>query len=118
VSERFPPVLLEHLEDGKRCLLHDTLSVTLRSGRVIIVPAGFITDGASIPRPFRSILSQYGAYLFSAVVHDYLYSVKIMSRKESDLAMLELMERQGIEYPERIAIYTAVRIGGWIRWNR
>ena len=37
------------------------------------VPIGFVTDLASIPRIFWSILRPDGAYTYPAIVHDYLY---------------------------------------------
>lgn len=43
------------------------------SGVVIDVPTSFVTDQASIPREFWSILSPAGRYSRAAVVHGYLY---------------------------------------------
>jgi len=40
------------------------------------VPAGFITDGATIPLLFRWIFSPTGKYFGAAIVHDYLIAVK------------------------------------------
>src|SRR5262245_60709692 len=37
------------------------------------VPAGFVTDFASIPRAFWSLLRPDGRYTHPAIVHDYLY---------------------------------------------
>jgi hypothetical protein len=41
--------------------------------RTIIVPTGFITDLASIPRALYIALPPIGAYDKAAVVHDFLY---------------------------------------------
>ena len=38
----------------------------------IVVPKGFITDGASIPFGFRWLFSSTGRYFGAAIVHDYL----------------------------------------------
>jgi hypothetical protein len=38
----------------------------------ITVPAGYLTDGASVPRVFWSLLPPWGAYGQAAVVHDLL----------------------------------------------
>src|SRR5581483_3844288 len=43
------------------------------SGRMIEVPHGFVTDGASIPRPLWWLLPTWGTYSRAAVIHDYLY---------------------------------------------
>lgn len=44
----------------------------LGSGRAITVPVGFLTDGASVPKLFWSILPNWGTYSRAAIVHDYL----------------------------------------------
>lgn len=40
------------------------------SGEWISVPAGYLTDGASVPRIFWNIIPPWGAYGQAAVVHD------------------------------------------------
>ncbi len=47
----------------------------LGSGLMIEVPAGFVTDGASIPPPLRGLLPPWGRYSRAAIVHDYLLRV-------------------------------------------
>lgn len=44
-----------------------------KSEPIIRVPAGFVTDFASIPRAFWVVLPPTGKYGKAAVVHDYLY---------------------------------------------
>lgn len=44
----------------------------LGSGRIIEAPAGFLTDGASVPRLFWPLLPAWGRYSRAAVVHDFL----------------------------------------------
>lgn len=38
----------------------------------VTVPAGYLTDGASVPRPLWSVIPPWGAYGQAAVVHDLL----------------------------------------------
>lgn len=45
---------------------------SLGSGRLITVPAGFLTDGASIPRVLQGVLPAWGRWSRAAVIHDYL----------------------------------------------
>lgn len=45
------------------------------SGKVITVPAGFETDGATIPAALRTMLAVWGSYGRAACLHDYLYSI-------------------------------------------
>lgn len=39
----------------------------------VVVPKGFVTDLASIPRVFWSLLRPDGEYAYSAIIHDYMY---------------------------------------------
>ena len=40
---------------------------------VIIIPKGFVFDGASIPRPLWGILSPTGLLLIPGLIHDFAY---------------------------------------------
>src|SRR5258708_33483224 len=39
----------------------------------ITVPVGFVTDLASVPRVFWSLLPPAARYSYPAIIHDYLY---------------------------------------------
>lgn len=90
------------------------------SNKFIIVPAGFITDGASIPFPIKTFLAVWGTYGRAAVIHDYLYSLLrqgvpheyAKSRKQADEIFLEAMEVLGTGFFLRYALYYSVRIFG------
>ncbi len=86
----------------------------------IIVPAGFISDGASIPRIFWTIIGSpwSGKYGRAAVIHDYLYYKQIFTRKKSDLIFLEGMKVLGVSWWKRHLMYRAVRMASWIPWNK
>jgi len=46
---------------------------TLPNGVKITIPAGFVFDGASIPRPLWGVLSPVGILLIPGLPHDYAY---------------------------------------------
>lgn len=79
------------------------------------VPKGTVTDGASIPRVFWSVLSPFGEYFKAALPHDFLYTDKNkkFTRKEADDILLEGMEVLGVHPAKRFLIYRAVRWFGW-----
>lgn len=81
----------------------------------ITVPAGFITDGASIPRCFWNILAPFGEYFEAAIIHDFLYTEanRRFTRSQVDLIFKEAMFNVGIGWFTRGLIYRAVRLGGW-----
>jgi hypothetical protein len=79
----------------------------------VIVPIGFVTDFASIPRVGRVLITGHGKDRWGAVVHDYLYSIG-HSRKGADRVFLEALEVSGVGWLKRRAMYRAVRTGGWM----
>ncbi len=88
---------------------------------IILVPAGFKTDFASIPRLFWNILHPAGPHRGAAVIHDYLYNqrhVHKRTRKECDKIFLEAMEALGVSWIKRHTMYRAVRSFGWAAWNK
>ncbi len=76
---------------------------------VIEVPAGFVTDLASVPRIFRIPLPPDGKYAKVAIIHDYLYDNALRTKKEADLIFLDGMAVPGVPKWKRIVIYQAVR---------
>ena len=60
----------------------------------VSVPRGFVTDLATIPRVFFSLLRPDGDYAHAAIVHDYLYWNQEVDRTTADhifkLAMEDL----------------------------
>lgn len=84
----------------------------------VTVPAGFITDLASIPRLTRPVLDRNGASRRAAVLHDWLYCLKKGTRKAADDLFLEAMKADGVGFATRWLMYTGVRTGGWLYWGR
>lgn len=89
----------------------------LHKGDVIVVPAGFITDFASIPQLFWNILPPWGRYGKAAVVHDYLYQTGLLPKKRADEIFIEAMEVLGVNWLTRKIMYQAVNWFGFAAWN-
>jgi hypothetical protein len=82
------------------------------------VPKGFVTDMASIPRVFWSILRPDGNYAYSAILHDYLYWDQTRPRETAD-RIFQLSMRDFKISPSTVStIYQAVRIGGQRSWDQ
>lgn len=82
-----------------------------------IVPEGFRTDFASVPRLPVIYLAFANRGKRPAVFHDWLYEThELGSRLESDIAFLDAMEAELIIPPVRVPMYRGVRIGGASRW--
>lgn len=79
---------------------------------VVVVPKGFRTDYASVPKIFRNIINSYGKHGRAAVVHDWLYSAECplnLTREEADKIFLEIMEECQVAKWKRILMYRLVR---------
>ena len=92
----------------------------------IIIPIGFETDFASIPRGLWNIFPPAGPYGKAAVIHDWMYQyrtvltptgTRLCDRGEADRALREGMEVLGCGWTTRHVIYTGVRLGGWRPWR-
>ena len=76
----------------------------------VIVPKGFVTDLASIPRIFRFLIVKNGRHRAAAIVHDYLCRLKLdFSRVLADKIFREAMKVLGVPRFRRWAMYVAVR---------
>jgi hypothetical protein len=87
----------------------------------VVVPAGFITDFASVPRILWSIYPPTGRYSKATVIHDYLYSAgKSMGydRKFCDKMLLNGMEALDVGFFVRLPMYIGVRLFGFLRFCR
>lgn len=81
------------------------------------VPIGFVTDFASIPRIFWSMLRPDGIYSYAAIIHDYLYWEQYLPKKDCDMILKFLMEEFRINPTIVSAIYQAVNNFGCIAWE-
>ncbi|EDQ8489481.1 DUF1353 domain-containing protein [Salmonella enterica] len=77
---------------------------------VIEVPAGFITDLATIPRIFWSLMPPDGRYAKAAIIHDYLYDNALRTKWEADRIFLDGMTVLGVPRWKRTIMYWAVRL--------
>ncbi len=82
------------------------------------VPAGFETDFASVPRIpiFFMLVGDIASE--AAIIHDYLYSTKQVSRATADKVLREAAKVAGCPQWQAEILYLGVRLGGWYVWNR
>lgn len=102
--------------DGWR-LLHPLVYQSDVAQTTIVVPEGFETDFASVPRlPLAYLLTAESAHQ-AAVVHDYLYGTQEVDRQTADAVFLEAMRASGEPAWRARLMYWGVRLGGGIAWN-
>lgn len=87
--------------------------------KLYIIPVGFKTDFASVPKPLWSFIPSIGTYCEPSLKHDYFYTTKLVKRKEADKFFYQDMIRiQPKRKLRAFVMYTAVRIFGWFRWGK
>ena len=94
------------------------------TGYRICVPAGLITDGASVPQILWSLgFPTDGLHRAGALVHDYLYALQgqdndwLFSREDCDDIFHDLMLRAGVSTARARIMWAAVRACGWWAWS-
>lgn len=116
---RFPPLLQR---DTRRAAVldEDYYYCAWRTGDVIRIPRGFVTDFASIPSFGRILIDRFGGSLEPATIHDWLYSVgagttpeeRQIRRAEADAIFLDALADNGVGLGTRWIMYQAVRLFG------
>jgi hypothetical protein len=85
-----------------------------------VVPEGFSSDGASIPRLFWSLIGSPFSprFLKASIIHDYLYN-RGYDRKKADKKFKELLEVSDVKSWRIYLMYHSVRMfGGVCRWGK
>lgn len=90
----------------------------------ILVPFGFVTDFASVPRVLWTLLPPTGPYGKAAVIHDWLYHYRrilpqprFADRSEADRIFNEAMQVLQVGRWTRWTVYLGVRTSGWQSWS-
>jgi hypothetical protein len=106
------------LDDG-RSIRINTEYYFLLDGKQMCIPAGWVSDGASIPRFLWCSLGSpfVGKHRAGCILHDFLYWSNYQDRKFSDVCMYDMMRADGTAWVRASLIYRGVRMGGWVAWN-
>jgi len=86
------------------------VSLKCSAGGALLVLVGFLVTIAS------AYLLPFGKYTRAAVLHDWLYRNQV-NRRFADHCLYEAMVADKTALWERVAIYTNVRLFGWIAWR-
>jgi hypothetical protein len=88
------------------------------AGQTFTVPAGFVTDLASVPRWPLVYLLAGGTANEASVVHDFLYSTHLVPRAVADAVLKEASLLTGVPKWRAWLMWAGVRIGGGgSHWN-
>lgn len=87
----------------------------------VTIPKGFTTDMGSVPKAFRSWISNVCVFDRAFILHDYFYSKLCeinISRQDADIILRRSLEFLGMNFFDRWSVYYAVRIGGSKRFRK
>ena len=114
MSKFLNPLVLQadSTDDGKWTVMHSLAYQSDVAGRTIIVPKGFVTDLASVPRLPIVFLLAGDTSTEAAVVHDYLYSTREVPRDVADKVLREASAVTGVPAWRRWMMWCGVRLGG------
>ena len=113
-------LVVSPMPDGRKWRLFRSFKYHIGSeysNDCVQVPAGFVTDFASVPWPLWSFLPYWGKYGKAAVLHDYIYQTQSRTRKEADEIFHEAMLVSGTKPWKARVMYWGVRIFGFLAWH-
>lgn len=103
-------------DSGEWILTKPFVYRSLVAGTTFIVPEGFITDLASVPR-LPVVYWLTGATCDeAAVVHDFLYTTQVVTREMADAVLSEASAVMGVPTWRRGLMWAGVRVGGGSHW--
>jgi len=95
-------------------LLNDLRYVD-RDGIMRGVPAGFRSDGASVPRLFRWAVPRWNRTLYAGLLHDYLIRCRVVDDRRADREFYRALRVSGVGFVSAVRMYLAVRLGSCVR---
>ena len=100
--------------DAYRWALVDDLVYLGRRDR-FVVPAGFRTDFATVPRVVTWLVPRFGAYTLAAILHDWLITeglrTRVVTSRDADGIFRRVMRESGVPVLRRWLMWTGVRWG-------
>lgn len=108
---------LEQIDDKHFKLLTDLVYESEKYGLKIRVPAGFVSDGASVPRVPLLFFFFGSKGKRAAVIHDWLYRNALVSREVADGIFKEALFDTNKGAYTAWGMYLGVRGFGWIHYK-
>lgn len=110
----------------KDCLYRINDPIVAYDGKVIVVRAGFVSDGATIPRFLWAAIGSpwTGNYTRGAIVHDWLYGShtyyngELITRARSDYILREIARHDGTNVITSYILWAGVRLFGGLAWHK
>ena len=81
------------------------------------IPKNFITDGATIPKFLRKIISPTGDLFRASIPHDYFYVSKVISRRKADSIFRKIVLDDTGNWFLAYGSWLVLRSCGWYYWS-
>ena len=109
-----------------KIVLHEDLRFYInfagqRLQEIYTIPAGFESNGFTIPTLFKPLFSNFDVGVENAIAHDFLYSELKpfdMFRRDADMAFYSGLRNSSLEVWKAKAFYIAVIIRGGSKWRK
>ncbi len=86
-------------------------------GRTHLIPDGFVFS-PSIPRIFRSLVPEDSDTILASLPHDWFYQQQSTSRAFADAQWKAVLEGVNKEWNIVLKSYWALRLGGFVAWDK
>lgn len=84
----------------------------LNDGTILLVPKGFIFDGASIPRPLWWLLSPTGLLLIPSLIHDFAYRYQYLYKATSNITYQICFANQSRSFYDQLFLQISIETNG------
>ena len=84
----------------------------------IIIPKGFYTDFATVPKILWWLIPPHCKAAMPAVVHDYTCQYAIWPRNKCDAVFMQLLKETKMPKWQYYTMFLFVRAFGWLRYGK
>lgn len=80
----------------------------------VTIPAGFVTNFASVPKKFRNVISNVSKLNVAYLLHDWLYSTlskEEFTKSDDDVMLRRNLKYLGLGYIDQWIVYFSVKFG-------
>lgn len=104
---------------GEYKLLESVVYYSRELNMAFRIPAGFVFS-PSIPALARSFVPVTSDIVAASLPHDFLYQTasRGVTRAQADIVGWEELEHRSVNKHIVLRFYCALRVFGWIAWNR
>ena len=115
-----PPCVCIFESGGETVIeLMEPIVFTDAAGQDWVIPVGFRSDGASVPRFLWRLLSPAidPQTLWASIIHDYCYGKAITTREKADAAYRDQLIEDGYPVWKARLTYGGLRLFGGSHWG-